>query len=66
MQLHSRPLAVGTVTLIAILVGYLGVRAQIAATQQPSNSFNGRFSAHEREEAVLSCLKMQADGCYME
>ena len=66
MRVHSRSLAVGTITLIAIVVGYLGVRAQFGASQQSSSAFSERFTARERQEAFQSCLKMQADGCYME
>jgi len=61
---------VGTVTLVAIIVGYLGFRAQpgtLRDSLSPSNGqFTSQFTAREREEALLTCLKMQGDGCYMD
>jgi hypothetical protein len=57
--------AVLTITL-AIILGCLGVRAQLGADHESSSASSGHFTAREREEAFLSCLKMQADGCYME
>ena len=57
--------AVVAVTL-AIMLGYLGVRAQLGADHESLSPSSGHFTAREREEAFLSCLKMQADGCYME
>ncbi len=58
--------AVVAVTIVAIIVGYLGLRAQPGALPQSSSAPSGQFTARERAEALLACVKMQADGCYME
>jgi hypothetical protein len=57
--------AVVTVAL-AVILGCLGVRAQLGADHTSLSPSSGHFTAREREEAFLSCLKMQADGCFME
>jgi hypothetical protein len=65
-RLLARSLAVGALTLFAIIVGYLGVRAELATAQEPATPVHARFTDSDREAAFLSCLRMQADGCYME
>jgi hypothetical protein len=61
-----RSVAIGTVTIVTIIVGYLGFRAQLDTPHESLRPTNGQFTAREREEALLVCLKMQADGCYTE
>jgi hypothetical protein len=58
-------IAVVAVTL-AMILGYLEVRGQLGADHESLSPSSGHITAHEREEAFLNCLKMQADGCYME
>jgi hypothetical protein len=62
----ERSIAVVTITIVAIIAGYLGVRAQLGAGHESLVSSSGQFTTREREEAFLSCLKVQAEGCYME
>jgi hypothetical protein len=61
-----RSVAIGTVTIVTIIVGYLGSRDQLNTARESLNPSNGQFTAHEREQALLVCLKTQADGCYTE
>jgi hypothetical protein len=62
----ARSVAMGTATIVAIIVGYLGIRTQHGPVHEFSSPPQGHYTDREREEAVRSCLKMQADGCYME
>jgi hypothetical protein len=61
-----RSVAVSTCTIVTIIVGYMGFRAHLGTLHEPLSPSNGQFSAREREEAFLACLKMQGDGCYMD
>jgi hypothetical protein len=62
----ARSVAAVTITLVAIIAGYLGLRTQLGANHEYLSPSSGHFTAREREEAFLTCLKIQADGCYME
>jgi hypothetical protein len=62
----ARSVAMGTATIVAIIVGYLGIRGQLWAGHEFSSPASGHYTDREREEALRSCLKMEADGCYME
>jgi hypothetical protein len=62
----ERSVAVAAVTIVAIIVGFLAVRAQAGSAHESVGPSNEHFTAREREEAFLSCLKTQADGCYIE
>lgn len=60
----ARSVATGTATIVAIIVGYLGMPVQLWAGHEFSSPSSGHYTDRERQQALRSCLKMQADWRY--
>jgi hypothetical protein len=59
-----RSVTVGTLTIVTLIIGYLGIRTQLDTARASSHPASAQATAREREEALRVCFKMQADGCY--
>jgi hypothetical protein len=59
-----RSVALGTLTIVTIIVGYLGFRNQLYTPRGSPSPTGAQSTAREREEALRVCFKLQADGCY--